>query len=246
MQPTMQPTTMEELLPVMAALREHDPVTSLPLPHYVHDSISGWLPTRPKISPQSQFSSLMQGLAGGCESYLLQLRLRPHHGPLPSPAVPFLWNTELAEAFKKSKPEIIAQCSKGVRSFDPQLPTALATDWSKLGLGFWLTQKHCSCPSLLPGCCSSGWQTVYVGSRFCSSSESCYRSIEGEALAIFYGLEKCKFFILGLPNLILCVDHNPLLAIFNADKSLEAIHNPRLLIHLVDDLLMGYTVACMA
>ena len=83
------------------------------------------------------------------------------------------------------------------------------------------------------------------------------------------------------------MDHNPLLAIFGADKSLEAIHNPRLLNspimntpsrlpvdwttqtnvgyadHLgqpswvsqptmaaltnsVDDLLMGYTVACIA
>ena len=51
MHPTMQPSTMEDLVPVMAALREHGPVTSLPLPHYVHDSISGWLPTRPRSSP---------------------------------------------------------------------------------------------------------------------------------------------------------------------------------------------------
>ena len=32
MQPTMQPSTMEDLLPVMAALRELGPVTSPPLP----------------------------------------------------------------------------------------------------------------------------------------------------------------------------------------------------------------------
>ena len=146
-----------------------------------------------------------------------------------SAKVPFQWTTELQEAFKASKQEIVAQCAQGVRSFDPKLPTALATDWSKLGLGYWLTQKHCSCPPLLPGCCTSGWQTVYVGSRYCKPAESRYHPIEGEALSIFYGLEKCKFFVLGLPNLILCVDHNPLIAIFGADQSLEDIQNPRLL-----------------
>ena len=36
-------------------------------------------------------------------------------------------------------------------------------------------------------------------------------------------------FVRGLPNLILCVDHNPLIAIFGADQPLEDIHNPRLL-----------------
>ena len=70
---------------------------------------------------------------------------------------------------------------------------------------------------------------MFVGSRFCSSAESRYHPIEGEALATFYGLDKCKFFILGLPNLILCIDHNPLIAIFGPDQSLDTIHNPRLL-----------------
>ena len=42
---------MEDLVLVMAALREQGPFTSLPLTHYVHDSISGWLPTRPRSSP---------------------------------------------------------------------------------------------------------------------------------------------------------------------------------------------------
>ena len=81
-----------------------------------------------------------------------------------------------------------------------------------------------------------------MGSRLCSSAESRYPPIEGEALSIFYGLEKCKFFILGLPNLILCVDHNPLLAIFNTDKSLEAIHNPRLLNYKLKSMRYRFTV----
>ena len=116
-----------------------------------------------------------------------------------SAKVPFQWSQELQDAFEASKLEIIRQCENGVRSFDPKLPTALATDWAKLGIGWWLTQKHCSCPGdQLPGCCPDGWQTVYVGSRFCAPAESRYHPIEGEALASVIGLEKCRFFILIL------------------------------------------------
>ena len=149
-----------------------------------------------------------------------------------SSKVPFEWSDELQAAFEASKREIVAQCEKGVRSFDPKLPTALATDWAKLGLGFWLCQKHCSCPignQPVPGCCPTGWQTVYCGSKFCSPAESRYHPIEGEALAATYGLHKCKFFILGLDNLILTLDHKPLIAILGTDLNLEYIENPRLL-----------------
>ena len=147
-----------------------------------------------------------------------------------SSKVPFQWDSELQAAFEASKMEIIQQCEKGVRAFDPNLPTALATDWAKLGIGWWLTQKHCNCPGdALPGCCPSGWQTVYVGSRFCTPAESRYHPIEGEALASINGLEKCKFFILGLKTLILAVDHKPLLAILSDKQDLAAIPNPRLM-----------------
>ena len=87
--------------------------------------------------------------------------------------------------------EIVRQCEEGVRSFDPSLPTALATDWSRVGMGFWLCQKHCGCESTSPGCCSSGWQTVFCGSRFCSPAEARYAPIEGEATSAAWGLEKC-------------------------------------------------------
>ena len=59
-----------------------------------------------------------------------------------SSKVPFAWYEELQTAFEASKQEIVNQCEKGVRSFNPSLPTALTTDWSKLAIGFWLTQKH--------------------------------------------------------------------------------------------------------
>ena len=108
-----------------------------------------------------------------------------------SSKTPFSWSPDLATAFQEAKMEIVRQCEEGVRSFDPSLPTALATDWSRVGMGFWLCQKHCGCESTSPGCCSSGWQTVFCGSRFCSPAEARYAPIEGEATSAAWGLEKC-------------------------------------------------------
>ena len=147
-----------------------------------------------------------------------------------SSKVPFQWSSELQVAFDASKQEILKQCEHGVRSFDPSLPTALATDWAKIGMGYWLTQKHCTCPGdPVPGCCPTGWQTTFCGSRFCSPAESRYHPIEGEGQATITGLEKCKFFVMGLKNLILCIDHKPLIAILGDKQNLADIPNPRIM-----------------
>ena len=144
--------------------------------------------------------------------------------------IPFYWSAELESAFEASKAEIIKQCEHGVRNFRPNAPTALATDWSKLAMGCWLTQKFCDCPGdPRPGCCPTGWQTIHVNSKFNSPAESRYHPIEGEACASAWGLDKCRMFVLGHPNLILAIDHKPLLAIFGPDQDLSEILNPRLL-----------------
>ena len=147
-----------------------------------------------------------------------------------STKLPFHWSTELDIAFEASKTEICKQCAHGVRNFKLNAPTALATDWSKLAMGCWLTQKFCECegpPS--PLCCKTGWQTVMVGSKFCSPAESRYHPIEGEACASAWALDKCRMFVLGHPSFILAVDHKPLLATLGPDQDLSAILNPRLM-----------------
>ena len=144
------------------------------------------------------------------------------------PQVPFTWNEDLEKAFQASKEEIVRQCEKGVRLFSMTAPTGLATDWSKHCMGWWLVQRHCHCPRPVKfGCCKKGWQTVFCGSKFTSPAESRYAPIEGEAAALVLGLEKCSHFVLGLPNLLLAVDHKPLVSIFSS-TSLENIPNPRL------------------
>ena len=64
-------------------------------------------------------------------------------------------------------------------------------------------------------------------SRYLTPTEARYSPVEGEALAVAYGLEKCKHFILGTENLIVTVDHKPLIGLFT-NRNLEDISNPRL------------------
>ena len=52
-----------------------------------------------------------------------------------------------------------------------------------------------------------------VGSRFTKGAESRYPPIEGEALAVVDALHKARHFVLGCKNLIIAVDHKPLLKI---------------------------------
>jgi len=116
---------------------------------------------------------------------------------------------------------------EGVRIFDKSRPTCLATDWSKDGIGFWLLQKHCACLSSELFCCRDGWKITLVGSRFTHAAESRYAPIEDEALAVADALDKARFFVLGCADLIVAVDHKPLLKVLG-NRSLDEISNTRL------------------
>ena len=142
---------------------------------------------------------------------------------------PFYWDHSLEAIFQESKQEIIRSIEDGVTTFEVGRPTCLATDWSKTGIGFTLSQKHCNCLEINnPFCGTNHWKTTYAGSRFTKDSESRYAPIEGEALALLFGLTNCRMFVLGCPNLIVTVDHKPLVPILN-DRDLDRIPNPRVL-----------------
>ena len=141
----------------------------------------------------------------------------------------FYWDSTLDKIFEESKVKIVDLIKEGVKTFEKDRVTCVSTDFSKKGLGYTLTQKHCSCPPPYSAVCGNGhWHLVLVGSRFTTSAESRYAPVEGEALAAVYGLNQCKYFVMGSPNLILATDHKPLTKILN-DRSLETIENPRLL-----------------
>ena len=147
--------------------------------------------------------------------------------PFLSPKYKFFWSEVLDRAFKESKEHIVAAILKGVEIFDMSKPTCLRPDWSKNGIGYLLLQKHCQCPSELPDCCDNGWRITLAGSRFLKGPEERYAAIEGEALAIVWGLEQTKYFTQGCQNLLVVTDHKPLTKIFG-DRSLDEISNTRL------------------
>ena len=141
----------------------------------------------------------------------------------------FYWDDQLENLFQDSKSQLVAAVKDGVQSFDIKKPTCLQTDWSKDGIGYLLLQQHCSCKSTkAPLCCPDGWKLVYAGSRVTQPSESRYSPTEGEALAVSWALHHSRLFTLGCNNLLVSVDHKPLLGIFK-NRSLDSIDNPRIL-----------------
>ena len=143
------------------------------------------------------------------------------------PSSEFVWTKETQEAFENSKDVIIEQVKEGVRTFDVSRTTCLSTDWSKEGIGFVLLQKYCQCKNITPICCTTGWKLVSAASRYNSQAELRYAPVEGELLAVAQALKKSKYFVLGNKNLVVAVDHKPLLGVLS-DKEMDNIDNPRL------------------
>lgn len=150
-----------------------------------------------------------------------------HFRPFLSPKYKFFWTPVLDKAFNNSKEIIINQIIRGVEIFDLNRPTCLRPDWSAKGIGYFLLQKHCNCESGLPDCCTNGWKISLAGSRFLNGAEQRYAPIEGEALAVAWGLEQTRYFTQGCHNLLVVTDHKPLKKIFS-DRTLDEISNTRL------------------
>ena len=108
------------------------------------------------------------------------------------PGTSFDWTPELSQLFKKSKHKIIEAVEKGIKTFDMNRQTCLATDWSRTGMGFALLQRHCAYTAPTPLCCPGGWKLTYTGSRFTTPAESRNHPVEGEALGAAWALHKTR------------------------------------------------------
>ena len=191
-------------------------------PHRIIKAIQGFPTPRTITDIRSWF-----GLVAQVSYAFSQAPVMAPFRELLSKKTPFYWDHTLQTIFEESKKEIIDSIQDGVRSFSINRTTCLATDWSKTGIGFTLSQKHCQCPGKDPLCGSNHWRVVYARSRFTTDAESRYAPIEGEALALLYGLECCRMFVLGCPELLISVDHKPLVPIFN-QRELDKIRNTRI------------------
>ena len=192
-----------------------------PLPKYL-ESITHF-PTPKSTTDIKAWFGLVNQVA-----HYAQLRdqLQPFRKFL-SPSVPFVWDHSLQQAFEASKQGIIDAIKEGVEIFDVKRKTCLRSDWSKEGIGFYLSQKHCACDGDVPGCCENGWRITLCGSRFLKKSEERYAPIEGEALAVAWALEQTRYFTMGCDDLVVVVDHKPLTKILG-DRALDEISNPRI------------------
>ena len=103
-----------------------------------------------------------------------------------------------------------------VKTFDPNLNTRLVTDASWLnGLGYALLQQEKTSPRL-----------ITRGSCSLNDTQNRYATIKLECLAIQYGINKCRFYLQGLPTFDIITDHKSLLGIF--EKYIFEVDNPRL------------------
>ena len=192
-----------------------------PLPKYL-DAIRDFPSPTSTTDIRSWF-----GLVNQVANYAQLRNVMAIFKPFLSPHCKFSWSHELEEAFQQSKEAIISAIREGVEIFDTQKRTCLRPDWSTHGIGYFLLQQHCSCPSRIPDCCSEGWRITLAGSRFLSSAEQRYAPIEGEALAVAWGLEQTHYFTQGCDDLLVVTDHKPLVKILG-DRTLDEITNSRL------------------
>jgi len=167
------------------------------------------------------------GLVNQVSNYAQLRDIMAPFKPFLSPRCKFSWSPELEAMFQKSKESNVESIRQGVEIFDMQRRTCLRPDWSRHGIGYFLLQQHCTCPSGIPDCCPGGWRITLAGSRFLSSAEQRNAAIEGEALAVAWGLEQTRYFTEGCDDLVVVTDHKPLVKIFG-DRTLDEISNSSL------------------
>ena len=82
---------------------------------------------------------------------------------------------------------------------------------------------------------------MFGGSRFTHPAESRHAAIEVEALAVVYGLESARHFVLVCDNLVVATDHKLLLGVLN-NRHLGDIKNERLLSLKEKTLPYGFSI----
>ena len=126
----------------------------------------------------------------------------------------FRWLPEHQQEFDRVKKLLSANLL--TRHFDPEKEVTLLTDASRHhGMGFALCQKE-----------NDNYVLITCGSKSFTPTQQRYATIELECLAIIWAIQKCEFFLKGLPTFTVATDHRPLVGTFS--KNLAELSNPRL------------------
>ena len=125
------------------------------------------------------------------------------------------WTSEHSQAVDAIKEALTS--STTLSHYDPKLPLSIACDASQVGIGAVLFHT-------LP---DNVEKPIAYASRKLGKAEKNYAQIQKEALAIVYGIQKFRQYLLGRKfNLI--TDHKPLLTIFNPAKGIPETAASRL------------------
>ena len=128
----------------------------------------------------------------------------------------FLWTEGQQIEFEKLKEVLTSDMV--LKPFMRGLTTELLTDAAKLhGLGFALIQLDEKKTIRLISC----------GGTSLTETQKRYAVIELEALAIQHALEKCEYFLRGMPEFKVVTDHAPLVGVWK--QPIAETTNPRLL-----------------
>ena len=101
--------------------------------------------------------------------------------------------------------------------FDPKVKTVVITDASHLhGIGFAPVQVYKDKLAL-----------IQCGSASLSPTQSRYSTVELACLAIVHAIQKCHFYLAGIPRFEVWTDHRPLVGAFG--KHLHLLQNQRLM-----------------
>jgi hypothetical protein len=115
---------------------------------------------------------------------------------------PLSWSSEALESFDKIKDHL---CSEPILKLpDASKPFVVSTDASNSGIAAVLSQYYGD----------KAHPVAYAG-RQLNSAELNYSTIEKETLAIVYGIDKFKYYLLG-KEFILETDHKPLIYLHKA------------------------------
>ena len=119
----------------------------------------------------------------------------------------FSWGKQEKEAFRRIQDNISSE--KTMAFFDPSKPIILRTEASfNEGLSAALLQKT-----------DSGIQPVHFISRTMTETEKRYSQTEKDALAIKWGKERLRIYLLGAPRFRIVTSHKPLIPLFNKVKA---------------------------
>ncbi|MBE2321327.1 hypothetical protein DVA67_035760, partial [Solirubrobacter sp. CPCC 204708] len=115
--------------------------------------------------------------------------------------IPFEWNADCEEAFKKLKESLISPPI--MQSPDWNLPFELMCDASDYAIGAVLGQRKDGKPHV-----------IYYASRTLNDAQMNYTTTEKELLAVVFALDKFRSYVIGTP-IVVFTDHSALKYLFS-------------------------------